>query len=125
MVSQNEMKQLLKNMPEEDLRFIDQLLVVKLGSSGLVESAALVAPANGACESLCMSCTMGMEDIEGMEDDTTVRQPGPITPNVSVLIIPQNRKGPSAGLCAPADGPFCSCRLPASEHYDPPSKRCV
>lgn len=70
MIDQTETKQLLKMIPEEDLQFIDQLLVVKLGRSELVESAALVNPVSGACEGLCMTCTMGIEDIEDMEDDT-------------------------------------------------------
>ena len=69
MMDQNEMKQLLNMIPEEDLQFVDQLLVVRLGSSDLVESAALLDPASGVCEALCLSTTMGVDDIEGMEND--------------------------------------------------------
>lgn len=70
MMDQNEMKQLLNMIPQEDLQFVDQLLVVRLGSSELVESAALLDPASGVYEALCLSTTMGVDDIEGMENDT-------------------------------------------------------
>lgn len=91
MISQSEMEQILKMIPQEDLQFVDQLLVVRLGSSELVESAALLDPASGVCEALCLSTTMGVDDIEGMEDDT-------------VEINREKNSAPLAELALPQDG---------------------
>ena len=91
MISQNEMEQILKMIPREDLLFVDRLLVVKLGSSELVESAALLDPASGVCEALCLSTTMGVDDIEGMENDT-------------VEISREQNSAPLAELALPQDG---------------------
>ena len=91
MMDQNEMKQLLNMIPQEDLQFVDQLLVVRLGSSELVESAALLDPASGVCEALCLSTTMGVDDIEGMENDT-------------VEISREKNSAPLAELALPQDG---------------------
>ena len=91
MMDQNEMKQLLNMIPQEDLQFVDQLLVVRLGSSELVENAALLDPASGVCEALCLSTTMGVDDIEGMENDT-------------VEISREKNSAPLAELALPQDG---------------------
>ena len=91
MMDQNEMKQLLNIIPQEDLQFVDQLLVVRLGSSELVERAALLDPASGVCEALYLSTTMGVDDIEGMEDDT-------------VEISREKNSAPLAELALPQDG---------------------
>lgn len=69
MIDQNEMKRLLKDVPEDDLRSAGLLLVVKLGAEELVDDAALYDPDSGLCEGLCMAFTMGVDD-EGMEDDS-------------------------------------------------------
>lgn len=69
MIDQNEMKRLLEEIPEDDLRSAGPLLVVKLGAEELVEDAALYDPDSAACEALCLSLAMGVDD-EGMEDDS-------------------------------------------------------
>ena len=69
MINQTEMKRLLEDIPEDDLRSAGPLLVVKLGAQELVDDAALYDPDSGLCEGLCLTLTMGVDD-EGMEDDS-------------------------------------------------------
>jgi len=70
MIGQTETKRFWEGVPAKELRAAGQTLVVQLGSEDLVKSAALLDPASGAWEGLCLAYTMGDDGIEGMEDDT-------------------------------------------------------
>ena len=89
MIDRNEMERLLDGVPEEDLRSAGQVVVVKLGGADLVESAALADPVSGAFEGLCLTFTMGADDIDGMEDDTVEIGREEDGPPLAELTLPQ------------------------------------
>lgn len=55
-----------------DIRSAHLLLVVEFGAQQGIENAAMYDPAKDELRNLCLSSTMGAEDIDGVDDVTEI-----------------------------------------------------
>lgn len=71
-MTNSNIQQILDKLFAEGIQLKEPLLLVELTCDCDVEDAAMYDPENGGCEDLFLSSEMGFDDIDGMEDSTSI-----------------------------------------------------